>query len=143
MKHINRKQARKTRSYASWKLCRPTDLLTGVKCRATSVAKNYARVKCIDFLQMQSQPWDNNIGDTRSPKTNCSLVFFCPCVTKRPQLLRYPNILIHRIMSCIDYVSHATSCGLSSQRAQRTKSTRIWAAIGRQTSSMLKYVGEY
>ena len=34
------KQARKPRSYASPKLCRLTDLLTGVKCRATSVAKN-------------------------------------------------------------------------------------------------------
>ena len=32
-------QARKPRSYASPKL-RPTDPLTGVKCRATSVAKN-------------------------------------------------------------------------------------------------------
>ena len=32
------KQARKPRSYASSKL-RPSDLLTGVKCRATSVAK--------------------------------------------------------------------------------------------------------
>ena len=36
-KHV--KQARKPRSYASPKL-RLTDLLTGVKCRATSVAKN-------------------------------------------------------------------------------------------------------
>ena len=39
----NQKQARKPRSYASPKLCRLyllTDLLTGVKCRATSVAKN-------------------------------------------------------------------------------------------------------
>ena len=37
------KQARKPRSYASPKLCPPThlltDSLTGVKCRATSVAK--------------------------------------------------------------------------------------------------------
>ena len=33
-------QARKPRSYASLKL-RPGDLLTGVKCRATSVAKNH------------------------------------------------------------------------------------------------------
>ena len=41
---INEKQARKPRSYASPKLCPPTylltHLLTGVKCRATSVAKN-------------------------------------------------------------------------------------------------------
>ena len=41
---IERKQARKPRSYASPKLCPlthlPTHSLTGVKCRATSVAKN-------------------------------------------------------------------------------------------------------
>ena len=37
---ILKKQARKSRSYASLKL-RLTDLLTGVKCRATSVAKKY------------------------------------------------------------------------------------------------------
>ena len=35
---FNEKQARKPRSYASPKL-RPTQRLTGVKCRATSVAK--------------------------------------------------------------------------------------------------------
>ena len=34
------KQARKPRSYASPKLCPLTDSLTGVKCRATSVATN-------------------------------------------------------------------------------------------------------
>ena len=35
------KQARKPLSYASSKLCPPTDSLTGVRCRATSVAKIY------------------------------------------------------------------------------------------------------
>ena len=44
MKLAQKKQARKPRSYASPKLCPPTHslthLLTGVKCRATSVAKN-------------------------------------------------------------------------------------------------------
>ena len=34
------KQARKPRSYASSKLCLLAHSLTGVKCRATSVAKN-------------------------------------------------------------------------------------------------------
>jgi len=34
------KQARKPRSYASLKLCPLTHSLTGVRCRATSVAKN-------------------------------------------------------------------------------------------------------
>ena len=42
---VHSKQARKPRSYASPKLCPLTDsltyLLTGVKCRATSVAKNH------------------------------------------------------------------------------------------------------
>ena len=37
-------QARKPRSYASPKLS-PTDSLTGVRCRATSVAKIYNEVK--------------------------------------------------------------------------------------------------
>ena len=35
-----KKQTREPRIYASRKLCRLTDLLTGVKCTATSVAKN-------------------------------------------------------------------------------------------------------
>ena len=35
----NFKQARKPRSYASLKLCPLTYSLTGVRCRATSVAK--------------------------------------------------------------------------------------------------------
>ena len=37
------KQARKPQSYASSKLCPLTDLLTGVRCRATSVAKKHLR----------------------------------------------------------------------------------------------------
>ena len=38
---IPTKQARKPRSYASFKLCPLTRSLTGVRCRAASVAKNY------------------------------------------------------------------------------------------------------
>ena len=40
-KGFRSKQARKPQSYASSKLS-PTDLLTGVRCRATSVAKKQA-----------------------------------------------------------------------------------------------------
>ena len=53
-KHL-KQQARKPRSYASSKL-RPTDRLTdsltGVKCRATSIAKN--------MIQLKPNWWRNN-----------------------------------------------------------------------------------
>ena len=53
------KQARKPRSYASSKL-RLTDslthLLTGVKCRATSVAKN---TQCVLLHKIKNQHWYN------------------------------------------------------------------------------------
>ena len=71
---------------------------------------------------MQSQPWDNNIGDTRTPILLFSFVFFlqiiileyaCLCVTKRPQLMRYPYTNLQD--NVMHYVFHATSCGLSSQ----------------------------
>ena len=61
---INEKQARKPRSYASPKLCPPTylltHLLTGVKCRATSVAKNdvYSDMqKCRDCRHAETDPY--------------------------------------------------------------------------------------
>ena len=53
------KQARKPRSYASPKLCTPTHSLTGVKCRATSVAKNPVYLgDCCEFKDA------NNLPDT-------------------------------------------------------------------------------
>ena len=50
----NSKQARKSRSYASLKLCPLTRLLTGVRCRATSVAKFFWKDKHVarSFLCM-------------------------------------------------------------------------------------------
>ena len=50
------KQARKPRSYASPKLCPASDSLTGVKCRATSVAKNCKQFKTARTSQFWTLP---------------------------------------------------------------------------------------
>ena len=63
------KQARKPRSYASPKLCPPThlltDLLTGVKCRATSVAKNNQDLLNVQILQYKTYMQCTKICDFR------------------------------------------------------------------------------
>ena len=50
-----KEQARKPRSYASPKLCPPAYSLTGVKCRATSVAKNHHIFYFILYLILSYQ----------------------------------------------------------------------------------------
>ena len=54
MKYVQ-KQARKPRSYASSKL-RLTDSPTGVKCRATSVAKKHVVLNCIALYYADVRP---------------------------------------------------------------------------------------
>ena len=79
-------QARKPRSYASPKL-RPThsltDLLTGVKCRATSVAKNTTNcfMRVDGGLAGQSQV----IGlSNEFTVDTCAHLLVCPLWSKRP-----------------------------------------------------------
>ena len=43
------KQARKPRSYVCLKLCPPSDRVTGVECRATSVAENKDKDKNVIY----------------------------------------------------------------------------------------------
>ena len=63
----------KPRSYASPKLCRLTDLLTGVKCRATSVAKKLVPEKSIGtgigkiwYRKKVSEPVSEKFGTGKS-----------------------------------------------------------------------------
>ena len=98
------KQARKPRSYASPKLCplthSLTDLLTGVKCRATSVAKkNHSLTHSVNNIGLRdASASKNHYGLAFVIKLpHCSETKFNPNV---PQLTSSLQIIISYIYTC-------------------------------------------
>ena len=70
-------QAPKHRSYASSKLCPLTGLLTGVRCRATNVAKNHNNFNDYDYDDADENHMEFDYLRQELFRLSCAIIRTC------------------------------------------------------------------